>query len=278
MKVLRGCRTPQTRAPRNILEGCGKVAGMALERVFDCLPGFGSRGELQGEQRPSQELEEAPILLPERRPTLQERLQQAEAAAAVKLLVRTALTKAVQAEQKAAEQHAQQLQHQVNAEAISASQLKLPQAQHEDVLTELKALHEAQVIQLEQKSADAQKAAVEAVQAGTEAHLTQQQSTHEQALADCHTAHTNQVKQLSSLIAQHEASMDALTDECKTYQAQMEAEKQGYLAEQEQLDELEQQLAGLQGDLQTQQSKGLEVSALTSFDLRSHSAILAWAE
>ena len=120
---------------------------------------------------------------------------------------------------------------------------------------------------------------MEAVQAGTEARLAQQQSTHEQALADCRTAVKNQVKeQLSSLTAEHEASMQALRKQhssaFETVQAQMESERQIYMAEHQQLEELKQQLAGLQVTLLTQQSNGGEVPTLTFLDLRLHSAIL----
>ena len=203
---------------------------------------------------------ESQILVPARLLSLSERLLNAEATAnrlVVKTIVQTALTKGVRAEQRAVEQQ---------AAAGFTSQLKQQQAQREDSMTQLKALHDAQVKQLEQECAEAQKAALKAEQAEAEAHLTQQQRTHQRDLADCRTAFTKQVKeQLRILTAQHEGSTSALcaqhSSAFNTYQAQMESEKQRYVAERQQL---KQQLADLQGDLQTERNKGLEVCTLTS--------------
>ena len=91
---------------------------------------------------------------PERLLTMKGRLQKAEAAAdqLVKLFVQTTLTLAVQAEHRAAEQHAQQLDHQVNTQSAAQAEISLHQRQlrmqqdlYTDALTHALELHEQQL-------------------------------------------------------------------------------------------------------------------------------------
>ena len=98
------------------------------------------------------------------------------------------------------EQHIAQLQPEREADVKQAaatftSQLKQQQAQREDSVTQLKALHDTHMTKLEQECTEAQKAALKAEQAETEAHLTKQQSAHERDLADCRAAFANQVEE-----------------------------------------------------------------------------------
>ena len=157
MEVLRG---RQARAPQNFVKRCrkvaGKVAGKVVGGILTCLPGVGSRRDFLDEQRPVQQ-QEAEFLLPERLPTLAERLQKAEAIArrlVVTFVLQTALTKAAQAEQKAAQQRAQQLQHQLDSQSVVQAESSLQQQQqqlqmqddrHFDALTHASELHQQQL-------------------------------------------------------------------------------------------------------------------------------------
>lgn len=311
VSLARCLRGPQASAAWNIVQavgkGCREVAGMAVTNLLYRVAGLCRGLDFQDEERPSQQ-HRTPILLAERLPTLTERMHEAEEAAGqliVKLVVQTALTKAVEAHNKAAgaralaeiqeqheqhlqaqqelsalrhmwqqheqqlqerhaaalteasEQRSQQLQHHTlehaqaltkvqqqheqeiaqlqlehglaveQAEATSAGQLQQLQVQHEHVLSQLRDQHTAQLAWLEKKWSDAQRAAVEAAQADTEARLSQQERVHEQALAEQHTGLSEQGKQ--------------------------------------EVEELKQQLADLQADLQLQRSKTFEVAIVASY-------------
>ena len=115
---------------------------------------------------------------------------------------------------------------------------------------------------------------MDAIQAGTEAQLTQQQSAQEQASADCCVALSEQnAQQHISPTAHHKSQMQPLevqpSSALQINQAPFESERQQFQAEHEQVVQLKQQLADLHGCLQTEQRKANKVSLLTSFMLWS---------
>ena len=156
-----------------------------------------------------------------------------------------------------------QLQHQTafqQTDARSASLIKQQQVEHEESLAQ----HGSQVAQFMQKWAYTQTDAMEFTQAGPEAQLTQQQSAPKQVLADCCIALSNQlVQQHISPTAHHKSQCQPLEVQppsaFQINQAPFEFGRQHYKAEHEQVAQLEQQLADLQGCLQTEQSKAFKV-------------------
>lgn len=204
---------------------------MAVQGIFYRMTGICPGVQFQRQQRPSQQCR-TPILVAARLPTLVERLHEAEEAAGqlvVRLVVQTALTKAVQADNKAAgaralarvqEQHEQQLQAQQDRQLAA---LRQKWQQHEQQLQER---HSAAVTEaLQQHSQQLQHQTLVHAQA-----LTKVQQQHEQEIAQLHLEQEHALKkaeatsagQLQQLQVQHELVLSQLRDQHTAQVARLE--------------------------------------------------------